>query len=169
MKKILVAVDDTKGSKAVLAVFKNLVRPPEKVILLHVERLLGRSLMGDMLGEAELSTLKESLKGTEYQEELDRKAEKILGYYRRELENIGLISVKTVIRYGIPAEEILKVAEEEGVDLVITGFNEKQGLHRLITGCVSKDVERNANVPVLVAKDTADEKAYDWKEAVAKA
>ncbi|TAL27010.1 MAG: universal stress protein [Nitrospirae bacterium] len=169
MKKILVAVDDSKGSKAVLSVFKNLVRPPEKVILLHVERLLGRSLMVDMLGEAELSTLRESLKGTEYKEELDRKAEKILDYYRKEMENIGLISVKTMIRDGIPAEEILKVAEEEGVDLVITGFNEKQGLHRLITGCVSKEVERNASVPVLVAKDAADEKVYDWTEAVAKA
>lgn len=169
MKKILVAVDDSKGSKSVLSVFKNLVRPPEKVILLHVERLLGGSLMIDMLGEAELSTLRESLKGTEYKEELDRKAENILSYYRKELEKSGLISVKTVIRDGIPAEEILKVAEEEGVDLIVTGFNEKQGIHRLITGCVSKDVERSANVPVLVAKDTADEKAYDWKEAVAKA
>ncbi|MDO9288821.1 MAG: universal stress protein, partial [Thermodesulfovibrionales bacterium] len=109
MKKILVAVDDTKGSKAVLAVFRNLVRPPEEVVLLHVERLEGRSLMIDMLGEAELSTLRESLKGTEYKEELDRKAEKILSYYRKELENSGLISVKTVIRDGIPAEEILKV------------------------------------------------------------
>lgn len=169
MKKILVAVDDSKGSKAVLSVFKNLVRPPEKVILLHVERLLGGSLMIDMLGEAELSTLRESLKGTEYKEELDRKAEKVLSYYRKELEKSGLISVKTVVRDGIPAEEILKVAEEEGVDLIVTGFNEKQGVHRLITGCVSKEVEKNANVPVLVAKDTADEKAYDWKEAVAKA
>ncbi|MEK7196181.1 MAG: hypothetical protein AAB151_00805, partial [Nitrospirota bacterium] len=71
MKKILVAVDDSKGSRSVLSVFKNLVRPPEKVILLHVERLLGGSLMIDMLGEAELSTLRESLKGTEYKEELD--------------------------------------------------------------------------------------------------
>ena len=165
----MVAVDNTKGSKAVLAVFRNLVRPPEEVVLLHVEKLEGRSLMIDMLGEAELSTLKESLKGTEYKEELDRKAEKILSYYRKELENSGLISVKTVIRDGIPAEEILKVAEEEGVDLIVTGFNEKQGIHRLITGCVSKEVERNATVPVLVARDTTDEKAYDWKEAVAKA
>ena len=57
MKKILVAVDDTKGSEAVLTIFRNLVRPPEEVILLHVQRLEGRSLMIDMLGEAELATL----------------------------------------------------------------------------------------------------------------
>ena len=75
MKKVLIAVDDTKGSKAVLSVFKNLVRPPQDVWLLHVQRLEGKSLMIDMLGEAELSTLRESLKGTEYKEELDRKSE----------------------------------------------------------------------------------------------
>jgi hypothetical protein len=57
------AVDDTKGSKSVLSVFKNLVRPPEEVVLLHVERLEGKTLMIDMLSECEITTLKESLNG----------------------------------------------------------------------------------------------------------
>ncbi len=165
MKKILIAVDDTKGSKAVLSVFRNLVKPPEEVILLHVERLEGRSLMIDMLGEAELSTLRESLKGTEYKEELDRKAEKILNYYKKELEDGGLIAVRTMLRDGIPGEEILKVAEEENVEIIITGCNRKNSIDRLITGCVSKDIERNAKVPVLVAKDMEGEGIHDWKEA----
>ena len=157
MKKILVAVDDTKDSRSVLTVFNNLVRPPEEVILLHVERLEGRSAMIDMLGEAELSTLRESLKGTEYKEELDRKAEKILNYYKKELENGGLITVKTVIREGIPSEEILKTAEEENVELIITGCGGNKGIDRLVRGCVSKDVERGSAVPVLVAKGPAEE------------
>lgn len=157
MKKVLVAVDDTKGSEAVLSVFNNLVRPPEEVILLHVERLEGRSLMIDMLGEAELSTLKEALKGTEYKEKLDRKAEQILNHYRKAMENGGLISVKTMVREGIPSEEIARAAEEENVELVIVGCNGKTGLNRLITGCVSKEVERGSRVPVLVAKDVAEE------------
>ncbi len=164
MKKVLVAVDGTKGSKSVLSVFNNLVRPPQEVILLHVERLEGRTLMIDMLGEAELSTLKESLRGTEYKEKLDRQADKILNHYKKELENGGLVSVKTVIREGIPSEEILKVAEEENVELIITGCNEKKGLNRLFTGCVSKEVERSSGVPVLVARD-AEENAYGLKEA----
>lgn len=167
MKKVLIAVDDTKGSKAVLSVFRNLVRPPEEVLLLHVERLEGKSLMIDMLGEAELSTLKESLKGTAYKEELDRNAHELLNYYKRELEDGGLISVRTLIREGIPADEITKVAEEENVDLIITGSNGKKGLVRLITGCVSKEVEKKAAVPVIVAKGQGSEKAYDVKEAAA--
>ena len=70
MKKILIAVDDTKGSKLIIPAFSKLfpcVRP-ETVILLFVQPYEGRSLMTEMLGEAELSTLKEVLEGTEYKE-----------------------------------------------------------------------------------------------------
>lgn len=165
MKKVLVAVDDTKASESVIAVFDNLVRPPEEVILLHVERLEGRSLMIDMLGEAELSTLRESLKGTEYKEELDRKAEMVLNRYKRKFEHGGLIFVKTVVREGIPSEEIAKVAEEENVELIIVGCDGKKGFSRLISGCVSKDVERSSRVPVIVAKSDVGEEACGLKEA----
>lgn len=167
VKKVLLAVDDTKGSMGALSVFRNLVRPPETVILLHVERLEGRTLMIDMLGDAELSTLRESLEGTEHKEALDRKAERILNYYRKELESGGLVSVKSVVRDGIPSEEIARVAEEENVDLVIVGCNRKKGFHRLLTGCVSKDVEKSANVPVLVAKGPDEEAADAPQGAVA--
>lgn len=152
MKKILIAADDTKSSLGVLEVFKNQVRPPEEVILVHVQRLLGRSLMGDMLGEAEISTLREMVKDTELQEELDRKAEKVLSYYQKELETNGLFNIKTVVRSGNVTEEILKVAEEEQADLMILGCSGKVGLDRLITGCVTKDVERKTNIPLMVAK-----------------
>jgi len=152
MKKILIAVDEMKSSLGVLEVFKNQVRPPEEVILVHVQRLLGRSLMGAMLGDAELSTLKEMVKETDLQEELDNKAEKVLSYYKKELENGGLFKIKTVIRAGNVTEEILQVAREEDVDLMIMGCNGKSGLDRLISGCVTKDVERVTDVPVMVAK-----------------
>jgi nucleotide-binding universal stress UspA family protein len=147
-------------------VFNNLVRPPEEVLLLHVIRLEGKSLMIDMLSESELSTLKESLKGTEYKETLEKKVN-LSYYFKKELESSGLISVRTIIREGIPGDEILKVAEEENVDLIIVGDNGKRGLVRLITGCVSKDVEKNATVPVLVGKSDACAKKYDVKEAAA--
>jgi nucleotide-binding universal stress UspA family protein len=165
MKKVLIAVDDSKASESVISVFDNLVRPPEEVILLHVERLQGRSLMIDMLGEAELSTLKESLRGTEYKEELDRKAEKILNYYKKKFEDGGLIYVRTMVREGIPSEEIARAAEEENVELVIVGYSGKKGLNRLITGCVSKDVEKSSKVPVIVAREKAEEETLGLREA----
>ncbi|MEK7333570.1 MAG: universal stress protein [Nitrospirota bacterium] len=166
MKKVLIAVDDTKGSKAVLATFQNLVQRPEEVILLHVERLLGRSLMINTLGEADLSILKEELKDTEYKKELDRKAEKILNYYKKELEESGSFNIKTLLRDGLPAEDILKVAAEEGVELIILGYRGKEGLNRLITGSVARDVEKNSLVPVLAAKKPVMcEESYTWRDA----
>jgi nucleotide-binding universal stress UspA family protein len=152
MQKILLAADDTKGSEAILSVFKNQVRPPEEVVLVHVQRILGRSLMGTMLGEAEMSTLKESVEGTEFKEALDVKAEKIITHFKKQLEDGGLYNIKTIIRMGNPTEEILKVAEEEQVDLMILGCNGKSRIDKLISGCVTKDVEKRTNVPVMVAK-----------------
>jgi nucleotide-binding universal stress UspA family protein len=167
MNKILIAVDETSGSKAVLSVFHNLVRPPEEVLLLHVQRLEGKSLMIDMLSDSELSTLKESLRGSEHKEGLDRKAEEILNYFKKELESSGLINVRTIVRAGIPADEILRVAEEHNVDLIIVGDNGKKGFLRLITGCVSKEVEKHATVPVLVGKADAAAKEFGAEAAAA--
>jgi nucleotide-binding universal stress UspA family protein len=155
MEKALIAVDETKSSKNVLEVFKNLIKPPKEVLILHVVRLEGRSLMIDMLSDSEISTIKESLEGTEYKEKLDQRGEKVLNYYRKAFESTGLINVRTIKREGIPSDEILKVAEEEGVDLIVVGGNRKKGLHRLITGCVSRHIEKHASVPVIVEKPEA--------------
>jgi len=168
MNRVLIAVDDIKFSKAVLSTFQNMIGPHKEVLILHVERLQGRSLMIDMLGEAELSTLKESLKGTEYKETLDKKAERILAYYKKELENIGSFSVTTVIRAGRPAEEILKVANEENVDAILLGYSGLKGWNRLLTGSVAKDVQKSTKVPVLLAsRPRMCEEPYSWKDAYA--
>jgi nucleotide-binding universal stress UspA family protein len=168
MNKILIAVDDTRTSKAILSTFRNLVSHPEDVILLHVERIEGKSLMIEMLGEAELSTLKESLNGTEHKEALDKKAERILSYLKKELQYNLSISITSVIRTGRPSEEILKLAGEENVDLILLGSHGRKGLNRLISGSVAADVQKNAKIPVLVARrPVICEEAYSWRDAYA--
>ncbi len=169
MRKVLMAVDETAGSKSVLFVYKTMVREPESVILVHVQRLEGKSMMIDMLSESELKTLKESIQGTEHKEELDRKSEKIMSFYKKELGNGSSVKVKALIKEGIPSVEILKVAREEKVDLIIMGCNGKTWPQRLVTGCVTKEVERAATVPVLVAKTAGREKSIEhgWREAYA--
>ncbi len=166
MKKILIAVDDTKGSKNVLSVFHNFVQKPAEVILLHVEKLQGRSLMIDMLGDAEMSTLKDMLSGTDYKAALDKRAEQILAFYSKELGQDGLGTLKTIRREGVPSEEILNVAAEQGADMIILGQSGKRGFDRFITGKVARHVENNAKVPVLVAKrPLMCEEPYTKKDA----
>ncbi len=166
MNKILIAVDDTKSSKAVVTTYINSTWQPDSIILLNVERLEGRSAMIDMLGEAELSTLKESIIETEYKEALDRKAEKILTYYKNEFESEGSCTITPMIRAGRPAEEILKVADEENVDLILLGNDKLKGFNGLLSGSVAANVQKNANVPVVVAKrPVMCEEPYSWKDA----
>jgi hypothetical protein len=114
-----------------------------------------------------MSTLKESLTGTEYKDALDKKAQKILDYYKDELEDSGAVNVTTKIRAGHPSDEILKVASEEGVELILLGYSGRKGLNRIIAGSVAQEVQKNAKVPVLMAKRPLTcEEPYSWRDAI---
>ena len=153
MKKILIAVDDTKGAKNAFTLCGDIMScmRPETIVLLYVEKFEGRSLMDEMLGDAEMSTLKEVFEGTGYKEALDEKASKVLNYYKKVLEDRGITGVKTVIKGGHPADEILKTAAEEGMDMIVIGARGKRVSH-LFMGSVSREVANRANVPVLIVK-----------------
>jgi nucleotide-binding universal stress UspA family protein len=107
--------------------------------------------MDEMLGDAEMSTLKEMLEGTEYKEALDNKANEILDFYKNELESHGLKGVKTIIKGGHPVDEILKAAEEEGADMIVIGSTGHRPSDVLI-GSVSREIVYKSDIPVLVAK-----------------
>jgi len=166
MKKVLIAIDETKGSRAVLSAFSNEINRADEVILLHVEQLEGKSLMTAMLGDTELSTLKESLRGTAHKEALDRKAQEILAFFKKELEAQAQNNIKTIVREGNPVYEILESADEEGVEAIILGESRKTLLSRLFTGSVSRDVEKSAKVPVLIPGIFPScEEPYSWRDA----
>jgi len=154
MKRILIAVDETKGTKNAFSgctLFCSCISP-EAIILVYVEKLEGRSLMDDqLLSVSEMQTLKEVLEGTEYQEALDKKADAIVGYYKKALEDRGLTGVRTIIKKGHPAEEILNAAREEKADMIIVGARGRRTTH-LFMGSVSREVANTADIPVLIMK-----------------
>jgi nucleotide-binding universal stress UspA family protein len=153
MKKVLIAVDDTKGTKNSFEICSNLCSclKPESITLLYVEKFEGRSLIDEMLGDAEIATLKEVLTGSEYKEALDKKAHKVLNFYKNSLKDSGETKVSTVIREGHPADEILNAAEEIGADLIMLGSRGKRITHTFM-GSVSREVVNRSDVPVFVAK-----------------
>ena len=169
MKKVLMAVDETEGSKSVLSVYKAMVQEPEDVILVHVQQLERKSFMNDMFSEPNLKDMNESTRDAEFKEQLDRKSKNITNFYKRELENSGSVKVKALVREGIPSEEILKVASDEKVDLIIMARHGIAGLRRFFAGHVTKEVERSATVPVLVAKTSGHENflQYGWRKTYA--
>jgi len=154
MKNILIAVDDTKGTKAALSTFTNfcMCLTDAKVILVYVEKLEGRSLMDEMLGEPELSTLREAMKESDVKIAMDRKAENIFTFYRTALEKAGKTGIRTVLRSGHPAEEILAAAREEKADMIIVGSRASRSTN-LFMGSVSREVAEHSPVPVLLVKN----------------
>ena len=159
MNKILLAVDDTKGSLSVIGLLHNLMGDcvgggcvPKTINLLYVQRLEGRSVMdGLLLSTSETETLKESLQGTEHQERLDSQADKVLSYFKALLEKKGFSGVVPLVRQGHPAEEILKAAQENDVEMIILGSRGKR-LQNLWMGSISREVANNAPMAVLIAR-----------------
>jgi len=151
--KILIAVDDTKSSKEIFEKCTQMCKcmAPEVIILLYVEKFAGRSLMDEMLGEAELNTLQDVIQGTEFKEAMDKKAEKILNYYKSTLEERSPVpSIQTMVKSGIPAEEIVQTAKDEDVSMVIIGSRGKRA--RLFMGSVSREVANTIDRPVMIVK-----------------
>ncbi len=152
MKKILVAVDGTKGSiKAaeILAEWAAMIQP-ETIILLHIEQMLGRSLIGESLeSDMDLEEIRTALEGTDFKEKLDKRAGNILAYHTHILVSAGFSNIKPMIKQGHAAEEILATAKEENVDLIVVGSRGKRR-HDFLIGSVSREVANSATVPVLL-------------------
>jgi len=55
---------------------------------------------------------------------------------------------ETKVVTGDPAEEILKFANEQGIDLIVIGTHGRKGLDRTLMGSVADHVIKNASVPV---------------------
>lgn len=53
---------------------------------------------------------------------------------------------------GDPADEIVRVADQEKCDLIVIGTHGRTGLRRLLMGSVAEAVVRRANCPVLTVK-----------------
>ena len=155
MKKILIAVDDTKATREIFSKCTQICKcmAPESIILLYVEKFAGPSILSDMIGDAESSTLKEVIEGTEYKDALDKKAETVLSYYKNAFEEKSPVpNVETMVKGGHPAEQILETAKEEDVSMILIGSQGKRAGSRMLMGSVSREVANSADRPVLIVK-----------------
>ena len=62
------------------------------------------------------------------------------------------VASRHVVEFGRPAEEIIKYANENEVDLIVLGTHGRSGLRRMLMGSVAEEVVRNAECPVLAIK-----------------
>jgi nucleotide-binding universal stress UspA family protein len=64
--------------------------------------------------------------------------------------------VKTFSRMGVPANEIVRLADEESMELIIMGTHGWTGFKHLVLGSTAENVVRSANCPVLTVKSSAE-------------
>ncbi len=69
-------------------------------------------------------------------------------YVESRAEAAGL-EVEGIIAEGHPAEEIIKHAEKNSIDLIVMGTLGKSGLDRFLLGSVADKVIRNSKIPVI--------------------
>jgi len=96
-------------------------------------------------------------------------AEEERDYLQEQLRQIwplnASIPVRHVLLEGEPADQIIRYATEEGMDLIVMGTHGRTALVRLLVGSVADKVLRGAPCSVLVAKLLKAAPAKDKREA----
>jgi nucleotide-binding universal stress UspA family protein len=62
------------------------------------------------------------------------------------------VEVEIIVRRGVPYAEILKVGEEERIDLIVIASLGKTGIARYLIGSVARNVLKGSKCPVLLKK-----------------
>ncbi|MFZ3170006.1 MAG: universal stress protein [Candidatus Methanoperedens sp.] len=62
------------------------------------------------------------------------------------------VDLRKWIMEGQPAKEILKLAEEESVDIIVMGTLGRSGIEKFLLGSVADKVIRGSRIPVLVVR-----------------
>lgn len=77
-------------------------------------------------------------------------------YWRNQLEQIRPVDPRIPVHHvfleGDPATEIVRYAQDAGIDLIVMGTHGRTGLERLLMGSVAEKVMREAKCSVLVVK-----------------
>ena len=131
-KNVLVAVDGSATAEAILPFILQIAGPLDlNIILLRVNppAVPTKEDAAHMMAEVYLSQL------------------------ATDIASKGL-RVKTMVLEGTPAETIVAAAREANVDLIAMTTHGRTGPSRLLFGSVAESVLREAQVPVMLLKQT---------------
>jgi nucleotide-binding universal stress UspA family protein len=93
-------------------------------------------------------------------EQLEDSAERELPQLAK-CEEFNGLDVEEVIVHGDAAAEIVRVASEREVDLIVVSSHGRTGLGRILFGSTAEAVVRHASCPVLVVKPPPQEEESD--------
>lgn len=102
--------------------------------------------------------ISEPLPIADISEQLEDSAERELPKLGECDECAGLDIEETIV-HGEAASEIVRVAKERGIDLIVISSHGRTGLGRILFGSTAEAVVRHASCPVLVVKPPHDKES----------
>lgn len=141
-KNLLVPTDGSKDSvEASKLAFRIAQEQRAQVTVLHVVDL---ELLEHTVGFSERPR-------SEVRDRMRREGENYIEHLGKIAQRYE-VDVRREIREGDPHQEIVDLADEEGVDLIVMGHVGRRGPRRKIVGSVAERVIRFAHCPVLVCR-----------------
>ena len=153
IQKILVPTDFSECGNYALSYAASLARTfGSSIICVHVIEpivpTVGYSGMTEPLPIADIS------------EQLEDSAERELPKLA-ECDDCAGLDVEELIVHGEAASEIVRVANERNVDMIVVSSHGRTGLGRILFGSTAEAVVRHAHCPVLVVKPEPGEEKAD--------
>ncbi|ASJ02350.1 universal stress protein [Thermococcus profundus] len=150
-RKVLFPTDFSDGAEKAAKRFEKVNEVPVgEVILLHV---IDEGTIEDLMNGYSLLYENEELELKDVEEKL---REKVMEKLQAKVEDVKRVfkteKVKPVVRFGVPWEEIVKVAEEEDVSLILLPTHGKLGFSKELLGSTAMRVVKKTFRPVLLLK-----------------
>jgi nucleotide-binding universal stress UspA family protein len=141
--KILVGIDGSTFSEKGLRIAADLAKKYQgNLIILHV---LIRRFYAVTPSEAGV------LATTVFVKEIEAEGKEIMEKAESSVKREG-VDYECKIVQGVPAEEIVRVAQSEKVDLIVIGSRGLTEVRAFLLGSVSDKVSHHARCPVLIVK-----------------
>lgn len=139
-KKILIATDGSEYTKNSIEYGIDLAKNTQAK--LHVIYVIDTAAFASIPMDAAWESMYELLK---------QEGDEATRYVAEKAEVEGLEVEKLTVE-GHPAEEIIKYAEKNSMNLIVMGTLGKSGLDRFLLGSVAEKVVRASKIPVLVVR-----------------
>jgi universal stress protein A len=135
-KKILVPCDLSVRSEQGIAYAGMLAQHLGSELVVMVNVNLPEQAVLEMIADSEHVSLEEAAK---------------VALHRATVKNAPTATASFAVRFrDFPAEGILDVAAEEGVDMIVVPSHGRSGMTRWLLGSVAEKIARGAEVPVVI-------------------
>jgi nucleotide-binding universal stress UspA family protein len=176
-KRILLGVDTSlsPATQQAINMISKLVAPTAattsafQLVLLNVIPIAQVTTMHPGFYTGQIERLVPSDRQQKQAEEIVHKARLLV-----QQQDLALEDTEGIVRVGVPADEIVKVANEQHVHMIVLGsrgHSFKQQMQHLLFGSITRQVQRTAPCPVLIvlpSRSTSPRDSVIWYEEAIK-